>query len=152
MKLRWPLGLTDPEGWLPLTAPGAGDRMHCSLRTSLILAVTLVGAAVCGLMSQAAMLPLRIVIESASPYFEPASATVGAGSPILWENPTPSPHTVTHDGCVQDGPCAFDSGTVAPDQKFALSGLPAGRYSYHCRLHPIMRGTLVVTATPAQQT
>jgi plastocyanin len=126
--------------------------MHLLPKTPVIFGAILSVATVCGLASQAAMLPFQIVIESASPYFEPASATVGAGSPILWENPTPSPHTVTHDTCVQDGPCAFDSGTVAPDQKFSLSGLPAGRYPYHCRLHPIMRGTLVVTATPSQQT
>ena len=106
-----------------------------------------------GLASQAAMPPFRIVIESVSPYYEPVAASVPAGSPIVWVNPTASHHTVTHDECAAEGPCAFDSGAVAPDQHFTVAGLPAGHYPYHCRLHPIMRGTLIVTdpiATPSQ--
>ncbi len=88
----------------------------------------------------------EIVIESGSPYFVPAIATVSAGTPVRWENPTPTHHTVTHNGCIEDGnPCAFDSGTMEPNGTFTIPGLPPGRYAYHCRLHPIMRGVLTVT-------
>jgi len=87
----------------------------------------------------------QIIIESASPYYLPASARVAPGSPIRWDNPTPSHHTVTHDGCLTEEPCAFDSGSLPPNESYTLPGLPPGRYSYHCRLHPIMRGTLTVT-------
>jgi plastocyanin len=75
----------------------------------------------------------------------PTSAKVAAGSPIRWENPTPSHHTVTHDGCIVEGPCAFDSGSLPPNESYTLPGLPPGSYPYHCRLHPIMRGILTVT-------
>ncbi len=92
----------------------------------------------------AALPPFQITIESSSPYYLPASATVSAGAPIQWDNPTASHHTVTHDGCESDGPCAFDSGSVAPNGSFALPSLPPGRYPYHCTLHPIMRGILTV--------
>ena len=79
-------------------------------------------------------------MESWSPYFTPAAATVTAGSAIRWENPTGTHHTITHDGCLGTGACAFDSGSIGPDGVFEISGLPPGLYPYHCTLHPIMRG------------
>ncbi len=95
-----------------------------------------------------------IVIDSGSPYFVPKSATVSTGAPIRWENPTPTEHTITHTGCLEDGaPCAFDSGIVLPNETFTLPGLAPGRYPYLCRVHPIMRGIIVVTdaaAVPSQ--
>jgi plastocyanin len=98
-------------------------------------------------------LPSQITMEDGSPYYIPVTATVVSGTPIRWENPTPTHHTVTHNGCVEDGgSCLFDSGAVSPGSHFVVSGLPAGRYAYHCRIHPIMRGQLTVTddsSTPA---
>lgn len=88
----------------------------------------------------------QIVIEDGSPYFVPVTATVISGNPIRWDNPTPTHHTITHNACVDDSePCAFDSGTMSPGDTFTLPGLPPGRYFYHCRIHPIMRGVLTVT-------
>jgi plastocyanin len=87
---------------------------------------------------------LKITIESGAPYFLPAEVRVGSGVNIQWNNPTAAYHTITHDGCVTGGPCLFDSGSIAPDSLYTLRGLPAGRYPYHCRLHPIMRGIVEV--------
>ncbi len=77
------------------------------------------------------------------PYYHPAVAQVPTRTPIEWANPTSLPHTVTHDGCAA-GACAFDSGPVRPGGIFSLPGLAPGRYAYHCSLHPVMRGVLVV--------
>lgn len=89
---------------------------------------------------------MQIRIEDGSPYFVPVTATVASGSPIRWVNPTPTHHTITHNGCVEDGaPCYFDSGMMSPGDEFTVPGLPPGRYTYHCRIHPIMRGVLTVT-------
>lgn len=88
----------------------------------------------------------EILMEDGSPYYVPVSASVVSGSPIRWDNPTPTHHTVTHNGCIEDGaPCMFDSGPVPPGGQFTIPGLPIGRYAYHCRIHPIMRGVLTVT-------
>lgn len=88
----------------------------------------------------------QIIMEDGSPYFVPVMATIASGSPIRWDNPTPTHHTVTHNACVDESaPCAFDSGTVPPGETYTLPGLPPGRYPYHCRIHPIMRGVLTVT-------
>lgn len=85
-----------------------------------------------------------IQMESWSPYYHPEAASVISGTVVQWENPTATHHTVTHDGCKQGGPCLFDSGSIPPTGVFELPKLPPGQYSYHCKLHPIMRGVLVV--------
>ena len=94
--------------------------------------------------TQATPPQFQITIESGSPYYLPASAKVPVGASIRWDNPTGSPHTITHDGCLEDGGCMFDSGQVQPNGSYAIPSLPPGRYPYHCRLHPIMRAVLIV--------
>ena len=70
-----------------------------------------------------------IIIESGSPYFVPKSATVSSGTPIRWDNPTATEHTITHSGCLENGDtCAFDSGVVLPNSSFTLPGLAPGSY------------------------
>ncbi len=86
-----------------------------------------------------------ITFETMAPYYEPRVAVVGVGAPVRWWNTTASPHSIRHDDCLDDGPCAFRSVAVPPDDSFVLAPLPPGRYTYHCELHPIMRGVLVVT-------
>ncbi len=86
-------------------------------------------------------------MESWSPYFTPLAATVTAGSTIRWENPTGTHHTITHDGCLGTDTCVFDSGSIHPDGVFEISGLPPGLYTYHCTLHPIMRGAVVIISS-----
>ncbi|UCE64292.1 MAG: hypothetical protein JSU59_03885 [Nitrospirota bacterium] len=87
---------------------------------------------------------LRIQIDGLSPYYSPKAAHVSLGTVIRWENPTATHHTITHDGCRNGGYCAFDSGAIAPKGKFSLNSLAPGKYPYHCTLHPIMRGIVVV--------
>jgi plastocyanin len=87
-----------------------------------------------------------ITIDNGSPYFVPKFATVSTGAPIRWENPTPTEHTITHVGCLEDGQgCAFDSGMVLPNDTYTHPGLAPGKYQYICRIHPIMHGTIIVT-------
>ena len=93
-----------------------------------------------------------IIIDSGSPYFVPKSVTVSSGASIRWENPTPTEHTITHTGCMEDGePCAFDSGIILPNGTFTVPGLAPGHYPYFCRVHPIMHGIVTVTdsSTPS---
>ena len=88
--------------------------------------------------------PVEIAFETTSPYYQPRVAVVSAGTPVRWVNTTGSPHSVRHDGCLTEETCAFQSIAVPPDSSFLIAPLPPGRYGYHCELHPIMRGTLVV--------
>lgn len=88
--------------------------------------------------------PVLINMENWAPYYRPYEAAILSQTPIQWKNPTASPHTVRHDDCATDRPCLFDSGAVAPDGSYTISGLAPGRYLYHCELHPIMRGELII--------
>lgn len=88
--------------------------------------------------------PVEITFESISPYYQPSVALVSVGTPVRWINATGSHHSVRHDGCLTDEACAFQSIAVSPDSSFLIAPLPPGQYGYHCELHPIMRGMLVV--------
>ena len=88
--------------------------------------------------------PVVIKMESWAPYYRPFEAEIQLQTTIQWNNPTASTHTVRHDGCAEKGPCLFDSGAVPPNGSYTIQGLAPGRYPYHCELHPIMRGELVV--------
>lgn len=94
--------------------------------------------------------PVDIAFETTSPYYQPQIAVVKAGIPVRWVNATGSPHSVRHDGCLTEDTCAFQSIAVPPDSSYLIAPLPPGRYGYHCELHPIMRGTLVVVDSLAQ--
>jgi plastocyanin len=106
----------------------------------LFPAVSLANNAVPG----AGMPMVEISFESTAPYYLPQVAIASAGVPVRWSNSTPSPHSIQHDGCLTDESCAFSSIAVLPDDSFVIAPLPPGRYYYHCELHPIMRGTLIV--------
>jgi len=96
--------------------------------------------------------PVLIKMESWAPYYRPFEAEIQLQTAIRWNNPTASTHTVRHDGCAKKGPCLFDSGAVPPNGSYTISGLAPGRYPYHCELHPIMRGELVVGGQPIDST
>jgi len=115
------------------------------VRITIVCALLALGA----LPGSATPPHFKITIENGSPYFFPPVASVTTGTPIRWDNPTPTEHTITHDGCVSDSPCAFDSGMMLPGEDYALPGLPPGHYPYHCRIHPIMRGTVTVSDSAA---
>ncbi len=117
---------------------------HATCRIVALLAagVLVVGAVV---PTSASIGPFLITMESWSPYYQPFEAIVQPNRAIKWTNPTASPHTIRHDGCLGPGPCAFDSGAVPPDGAYLIPGLPPGRYPYHCEIHPVMRGELVVS-------
>jgi len=85
-----------------------------------------------------------IHLLGSAPYYDPKAGEVIVGQPIQWKNSTGTIHTITHDGCFREGPCAFDSGPVAPNATFSLYHLKPGVYHYYCRLHPIMRGRLII--------
>ena len=86
----------------------------------------------------------QIRIEHVAPYFSPNSVTVSAGTLIRWENDTGEAHTIIADECVRGSRCRFDSGIIRPHERYDLLALPPGRYTYHCGLHPFMRGTITV--------
>jgi len=71
--------------------------------------------------------------------FNPDTLTVKAGSTVTWTNMDNTTHTVT------SATGAFDK-AVGFQETFSFTFTKAGTYHYHCKIHPTMTGTIVVTA------
>ena len=93
--------------------------------------------------------PAFILLQDQEPFYSPPSMTMKSGETVEWYNRSGTEHTITHDGCGRRQPCAFHSGHLHPGERFPVPKLAPGRYSYHCEIHPFMRGVIVVkSATP----
>jgi plastocyanin len=71
--------------------------------------------------------------------FSPGTLRVQDGARIKVANDDSAPHTVT-----ADNGDSFDSGTVDSGASTTIRAPAAGAYSYHCTIHPFMKGKLVV--------
>jgi len=70
--------------------------------------------------------------------FVPERLEVAAGDRITWTNRDIVPHTVTAQ------PAGVESGELAQGRSWTYTARKKGEIDYLCRLHPVMRGTLVV--------
>jgi plastocyanin len=77
-----------------------------------------------------------VAIESFA--FAPPTITAHVGQEITWQNHDPAEHTVTGENG------SFDSGTMAQGGTFKTSFDSPGEYRYICKLHPGMKGKVVV--------
>jgi plastocyanin len=71
--------------------------------------------------------------------FAPATLTVAAGSSVTWTNRDEEPHTVA----AGDG--SFHSPGMGTGATFSHTFATPGTFDYLCSIHPMMRGTVVVT-------
>jgi plastocyanin len=70
--------------------------------------------------------------------FDPAAISVAPGTTVTWTNNDTVAHTVTAD----DG--LFDSGVLEPGQSYSTWLGGSGTVTYHCEIHPDMKGSVVV--------
>ena len=75
-------------------------------------------------------------------FFSPANVSVPAGTTVTWVNEGNVPHTVTSD----DG--QFDSGVLMPGDSYTVMFKGQGTITYHCAIHPSMRGSVTVGTRP----
>jgi plastocyanin len=71
--------------------------------------------------------------------YAPDPVRVRAGSSVTWTNNDAAPHTASAD----DG--GWDSGSLTEGKSGTVRFDTPGTYSYHCALHPTMKGKVVVT-------
>jgi len=90
----------------------------------------------------------QIFLLDREPFYSPPSINLETGQTIQWYNRSMQPHTITHDGCPQRADCVFHSDHIHPGERFTVRDLPPGTYSYHCEIHPFMRGMIVVNSPP----
>jgi plastocyanin len=70
--------------------------------------------------------------------FDPASLTIAAGEHVHFNNHDGVAHTATSDTG------AFDTGNIAGGASGSAQFDQAGTFPYHCKIHPSMKGTIVV--------
>ena len=70
--------------------------------------------------------------------FVPERLEVAAGDRITWRNRDIVPHTVTATAA------GMESGELAHGRRWTYVARKKGEVDYLCRLHPVMRGALVV--------
>jgi plastocyanin len=120
--------------------------MHAARRTwvlSAAMAMALVMAA-----GAAASPSATSNVSIVSFAFNPASVKIRLGDTVNWTNDAPhTSHTSTSDGtdsCCPNGPALWASGTLASGASFPFTFAVAGKYPYHCTIHPFMTGTVLV--------
>jgi len=73
--------------------------------------------------------------------FMPSTITVPVGTKVTWTNHDDDPHTVSD----VTKPPQFHSSGLDTDENYSYTFTTPGTYHYLCTLHPVMRGTIVVT-------
>ena len=69
--------------------------------------------------------------------FKPKRVEIPQGTRVLWVNRGDEGHTVT----ARNGD--FDSGDLAPGEKFSHKFLDTGVFRYYCEIHPEMKGRVL---------
>jgi plastocyanin len=77
-------------------------------------------------------------VEILNNAFNPDQLNVAPSTTVTWVNRDSVAHTVTADNGL------FDSGQLAPGASYPVVLEGAGTVTYHCELHPEMRGSIVV--------
>src|SRR5713101_9002557 len=77
------------------------------------------------------------VNTTSSNQFSPSSTTITHGQSVCWQNSSSVTHTVTDNGA------AFDT-NLPVGQIFLHTYATAGTYTYHCKIHAGMTGSIKV--------
>jgi plastocyanin len=77
-----------------------------------------------------------VTVEIKDFAFRPETVTIGVLSRVTWTNKDTALHTVVGKN--------FDSGPLGEGESYSYEFMKPGTFSYKCRLHPYMEGTVVV--------
>ncbi len=70
--------------------------------------------------------------------FQPQNVTIKKGDTLVWTNNDQMAHTVTSTDK------SVDSGDIASGKTFSFTFTKAGKFTYNCKYHPSMQGTVTV--------
>jgi len=73
--------------------------------------------------------------------FDPSTLTVKSGTAVMWTNQDGAPHAIVSD---IGSPVAYSSGSIPPGSFYGFGFTQQGTYTYHCSIHPSMKGTIIV--------
>jgi plastocyanin len=83
--------------------------------------------------------PSEIVINIKNFAFSPSSITINKGTKVTWTNDDSAPHTVTSDSGK-----LLNSPTLSTGQSFSHTFTSVGTTTYHCTIHKMMKGEIIV--------
>ncbi len=98
-----------------------------------LLAAVLLAAAVASPMPDA-----TATVHLKDDAFKPAVVTIHAGERVNFVNDDDDAHTATADDN------SWDSEGLAQGDHYAHVFAKAGKFTYHCTVHPFMKGTVIV--------
>ncbi len=78
-------------------------------------------------------------IKISSFAFSPSSTTIKAGMTVTWTNQDSVKHTVTSDSGSE-----LSSPEISNGQSYSHTFNTKGAFSYHCAIHPSMKGIIVI--------
>jgi plastocyanin len=84
---------------------------------------------------------LSVSIAGQSIGFAPEAPSVQVGATVTWTNTDTITHTVT------DKEAQFDSFDIGPGESWSLTFTEVGAFSYYCKYHPMMEGSLTVLSS-----
>jgi len=70
--------------------------------------------------------------------FSPSTLTIQKGANVTWKNDDSVQHTVVSDSS------AFSSPLLSTGDTYTYQFNNSGSFSYHCSIHPYMKGTIVI--------
>lgn len=85
------------------------------------------------------MATLTVTIKNMK--FDPNNLAIKAGDSVVWKNDERKTHTATADSGPTPNTGEIDAGKSSSPQTFGS----AGTYKYHCEIHPMMKGQVVVS-------
>lgn len=106
-------------------------------RLLLVLAAS-VSLASAGSVTAAERQPQSVEIRGFA--FQPGQVEVMVGDSVQWANQDFAPHTATADDE------AWTTDVLPNGSKGKFTARSPGRFPYHCRFHPEMKGLIVVKA------
>ncbi len=71
--------------------------------------------------------------------FSPTPLSINVGDTVVWTNYDEVSHTVTSDTGLE-----LQSGYLATGKTYSHTFTASGTYTYHCSVHPYMKGTIIV--------
>ena len=80
-----------------------------------------------------------VIIEIKNFAFNPPALSIKVGTKVTWINNASAPHTVT-----SDSGDLLNSPTLASGQSFSFVFAEPGFITYHCNIHPMMKGQVLV--------
>ena len=83
---------------------------------------------------------LSVSIVGQAGGYSPSAPEAQVGTTVTWTNADTMTHTVTDDNA------QFDSFDIAPGESWSLTFTEIGVFSYYCKYHPMMEGSITIVS------